>query len=157
MIWDRYDDAMDDIDDEQDELTDRIAALEARLRARGVDPGAWAMPDFRGHHQSFGGPHDSYLDASAALNAVRGRYATLGELARANGLMTDAEVAVDAEPAPDRSAAESTADPPAPPEPARAPLFGLPPQLETQYLLLLAVALLFGFFAGVLVMLLVGR
>ncbi|MGE0487129.1 MAG: hypothetical protein AB7Q81_23455 [Gammaproteobacteria bacterium] len=157
MIWDRYDDAMDDIDDEQDELTERIAALEARLRARGIDPGAWAIPDFRGQHQSFGGPHDSYLDASAALNAVRGRLATLRELARAHGLAADVEAQADAEPRPVRAATATTAAAPATPAPEHPTRVGLSPPLAAQYRWLIAWALLFGFFAGVLFMLMVGR
>jgi hypothetical protein len=73
MIWDRFDDAMDDLDDHDDRLHDQIRALERKLRAAGIEPGPWKKPDHRGRHSSFQGPHDTYLDRQSELHAAEAR------------------------------------------------------------------------------------
>jgi len=73
MIWDRYDDAMNDLDDHVDRAHRQIRGWERKLNAAGIDPGPWNQPDHRGQHTSFQGPHDTYLDRQSELRAAEAR------------------------------------------------------------------------------------
>ena len=92
MIWDRFDDAMDGLDDEEEALDREIADFERQLQARGIDPGRWEAPDYRGSSRVFGGPHDTYLDRRHEVNAHIGRRDALRAMLVADG----AEVRLDA-------------------------------------------------------------
>ena len=73
MIWDRFDDAMDDLDDDEDRSLETVRSLESKLRDVGIEPGRWEPPRFWGTHKEFEGPHDAYLDRRDEISAVHAR------------------------------------------------------------------------------------
>lgn len=78
MIWDRFDDAMRDLDRDERAAKEEIAALEAELKALGVD--VPAPDDAKWPARPYDGPHSSYLERGDELRDIESHHRRLRAL-----------------------------------------------------------------------------